>query len=456
MALVQSIVYDSLTNKWTVTLDGPTAGIESFPVSISYTGSKGYPTIVTSDGVIYSANNNTLIVPAGITEFSIVIAVVSTIYNLYLEDYTLELTVGTITFSQFFNVEELVLPPGPIGPVGPVGPQGPVGETGPIGPQGPEGEPGPVGPQGIPGLDGSDGDIGPPGPRGEQGPQGVPGLTGPQGLQGPRGFQGDTGPQGFPGPRGEQGLQGLQGDTGPEGPQGLRGVKGDKGDKGDTGPIGPIGPQGIQGEKGDPGSRGLQGPKGDKGDKGSQGDKGSFSCPATDPEKPLVLTGSPVGAATRDIEELHGLAYDYSAHLNSVCVSLEKIAEAQRIMAQKQTSMRDLLSIITALGCGPGFRTRGPYDWAGFAALYNSYVTQGQILNTSNNVSAADQQRALDAFTALFEASRSFQAFDDFPSDAELGPTPTGAPLESPFVVGPTAQVGPTDFVQGPFGIGPG
>lgn len=395
MANVQSISYDSETNRWNIVLNSATTGIESFPISLTYSGTKGYTTILTSDGVIYSALNNTLIVPSGITEFSIVIAVVSTVYNLYLEDYTIDLTVGAITFSQFFNVEELVLPSGPPGPQGPEGPIGPVG---PIGPQGP---------------------------------------------------QGPIGPVGAPGPEGGVGQQGAIGPVGLQGPQGLRGEKGDTGDKGDKGDTGPQGPRGDKGEQGDPGPRGLVGPQGSKGDKGDKGDRGEFSCPQLDPEDSLTLQGSSPGAAPRDIEELHGLAFNYSAHLSSICVSLEKIAEAQRIMAQKQTSMRDLLSIITALGCGPGFRTRGPYDWAGFAALYNSYVTQGQILDTSRNVSAEDQQRALEAFTGLFNSSRSFQAFDDFPSDASLGPSTPGFTSSTPFTAGPAANVGPLDFLGG-------
>ncbi len=93
MATVQDIVYNSTTNQWEVTLSGPTSTVESFSVSLSYDGTLGSPYIIPTEGVFYSANNNTLIVPAGISSFAVVIGVFSTVYNIFLDDYTISLTV---------------------------------------------------------------------------------------------------------------------------------------------------------------------------------------------------------------------------------------------------------------------------------------------------------------------------------------------------------------------------
>jgi hypothetical protein len=344
MASVQSIVYNNITNQWEVTLDGPTSTIESFPITLSYDGTLGSPYLIPTEGVFYSANNNTLIVPSGITEFAVVIGVFSTVYNNFLSDYTIELTVGGITESEFFDVQD---------------------------------------------------------PQGTPGPQGPPGPAGPIGGIGPAGSQGEQGEQGEKGDKGDQG---------------------EKGDKGDQGDAGPIGPQGIPGG---PGPRGFNGPPGPQGSPGPRGEDGVLICEGEE-ELPELDLPAPSGGAAAPLtkEELMGVAFDYSAILNKAVASLETIAETHKFIAQNVASIRQSQLVIRMLACGPGIRNRGPYDWAGFAAIYRQYVQQGEILNTSNHVSEAEQQRAWAEYTSLFNAVKTLAAFDDPPTDNPFVPGP--------------------------------
>jgi len=335
MATVQSISYNNITNQWEVTLDSPTSTVESFPIAVSYDGTLGSPYIIPTEGVLYSANNNTLIVPTGITEFAIVIGVFSAVYNIFLDDYTIELTVGSVTESEFFDVQD---------------PQGTPGEPGPPGPTGSDGR------NGADGRDGVDGAPGRDGVDGVNGTDGAPGRDGVDGAPGSRGFAGPPGPQGPAGPKGEDGILICQGEE--------------------------------------------ELPK-------------------------LKLTiPRPPGAAPLTKEELMGVAFDYSAILGRAVTALETMAETHKFIAQNVASIRQSQLVIRMLACGPGIRNRGPYDWAGFAAIYRQYVQQGEILNTSNQVSEADQQRAWAEYTSLFNAVKTLAAFDDPPTD-------------NPFVAGP-------------------
>lgn len=365
MASVQSISYNSVTNQWEVNLDGPTSTVQTFPVSLTYDGTLGSTYIIPTDGVVYSANNNSLIVPAGIDQFAVVIGVFSTIYNIFLDDYTLVLTIGGVTESQFFDVQDPQGTPGPVGPVGPEGPKGDRGLTGSQGPQGPQGD------------------------SGNTGPAGPAGAIGPIGPLGPKGDKGDTG------------------NLGPAGPTGPQGLRGDKGDKGDVGP------------------RGFNGPPGPQGDAGPKGEDGVLVCQGEEelPELDLDIPGGP-GAAPKVTEELKGVAFDYSAILGRAVTALETMAETQKFIAQNVASIRQSQLVIRMLACGPGIRNRGPYDWAGFAAIYRQYVQQGEVLNTNNHVSEEDQQRAWAEYISLFNAVKTLAAFDDPPTD-------------NPFVAGP-------------------
>jgi len=372
MALVQSIVYDNTVNQWKVTLDSPTITVQSFPVTVSYDGTLGSTYIVPTDGVLYSANNNTLIVPAGIREFAVIIGVFSTVYNIFLDDYTIELTIGTVTTSKFFDVQD------------------------PQGTPGPKGDPGALGPKGDKGDIGLTGPIGPIGPKGDRGDQGLPGAKGDQGDRGEKGEKGD---------RGEQGLQGDQGVPGIQGIQGFRG---------DTGADGAPGPRGFNGP---PGPQGPSGPKGEDGVLVCQGEEEL-------PELDLTIPGAP-GAAPKVTEELKGVAFDYSAILGRAVTALETMAETQKFIAQNVASIRQSQLVIRMLACGPGIRNRGPYDWAGFASIYRQYVQQGEVLDTSRQVTEEEQQRAWAEYISLFNAVKTLAAFDD-------------PPVDNPFVSGPT------------------
>jgi hypothetical protein len=143
-------------------------------------------------------------------------------------------------------------------------------------------------------------------------------------------------------------------------------------------------------------------------------------------ELPELALPAPSGGAAAPLtkEELMGVAFDYSAILNKAVASLETIAETHKFIAQNVASIRQSQLVIRMLACGPGIRNRGPYDWAGFAAIYRQYVQQGEILNTSNQVTEAEQQRAWAEYISLFNAVKTLAAFDDPPTD-------------NPFVVGP-------------------
>jgi hypothetical protein len=138
------------------------------------------------------------------------------------------------------------------------------------------------------------------------------------------------------------------------------------------------------------------------------------------PDLPVFNIPSCAGSTTN---EETGVV-DYTAILCQAVSALQTIAETHKFIAQNVASIRQSQLVIRMLACGPGIRNRGPYDWAGFASIYRQYVQQGEILNTSNQVTEAEQQRAWAEYISLFNVVKTLAAFDDPPTD-------------NPFVVGP-------------------
>lgn len=272
---VQTIIYNSDTNKWTVRLDAQTSSITSLPITIDYNGTKGTPIIFAEEGVIYSGNNNMLIVPVGVSEFDVVVGIYSNVYNVYLEDYTITLTIDGVVDEHTFYVQDSNLV------------------------------------------------------------NGIPGPVGPQGPAGPAGPKGDTGSSGAPGPEGPAGPEGPQGPQGPEGPEGPRGKD------------------------------------------------GQFNVPSdltAEEELTIAATSGPGSAPIRiERQGVDGIAiaFDYSQHLDRIVTALDKLAEADRILAQKVGSIKNFQNIMMLLATGPGIRSIGPADWPGGKTSYN-VTTNGQ------------------------------------------------------------------------------
>ncbi len=141
------------------------------------------------------------------------------------------------------------------------------------------------------------------------------------------------------------------------------------------------------------------------------------------PELDLNIPGAP-GGAPMVTKELEGVAFNYSEILGRAVTALETMAETQKFIAQNVASIRQSQLVIRMLACGPGIRNRGPYDWAGFAAIYRQYVKNGEILDTSREVSEVDQQRAWAEYISLFNAVKTLAAFDDPPTDNPFVPGP--------------------------------
>lgn len=64
-------------------------------------------------------------------------------------------------------------------------------------------------------------------------------------------------------------------------------------------------------------------------------------------------------------------------------------------------------TIIKNLAIGTGIHMVGPYDWIGFATLYNLYIEQGKLNDRTLEVSAADQAAALSRLQGYLDKLRS-------------------------------------------------
>lgn len=73
------------------------------------------------------------------------------------------------------------------------------------------------------------------------------------------------------------------------------------------------------------------------------------------------------------------------------------IAAKHTVVAEKQTLMEDHQHTVRDLAVGRGIHVISPYEWLGYAALYRLLVEQGDLLDTGENVSAADEAKALAA-----------------------------------------------------------
>lgn len=73
------------------------------------------------------------------------------------------------------------------------------------------------------------------------------------------------------------------------------------------------------------------------------------------------------------------------------------LAAKHTVVAEKHTLMEDHQHTVRDLAVGRGIHVISPYEWLGYAALYRLLVEQGDLLDTGENVSAADEAKALAA-----------------------------------------------------------
>lgn len=83
--------------------------------------------------------------------------------------------------------------------------------------------------------------------------------------------------------------------------------------------------------------------------------------------------------------------------LTAIEVHQGVLAAKHTIVAEKQTLMEDHQHTLRDLGVGTGIHVISPYEWLGYSALYRLLVEQGNLLDTGENVSAADEAKALAA-----------------------------------------------------------
>jgi hypothetical protein len=90
-------------------------------------------------------------------------------------------------------------------------------------------------------------------------------------------------------------------------------------------------------------------------------------------------------------------AFDYTKEFKNMAASLETIAvncsEIRNYIGDISKSCSPIPTIAN-LASGNGIHTTGAYDWIGAVSLLNYYVNQGAILDTTNNVSSANQANA--------------------------------------------------------------
>lgn len=87
-----------------------------------------------------------------------------------------------------------------------------------------------------------------------------------------------------------------------------------------------------------------------------------------------------------------------SNDIKKIVDSSERIADATESIDSTMKLIATDVDRIRQLGDtgGEGFRTISPYGWIGNAALYQLYVEQGYAIDDANNISEADQDRAIE------------------------------------------------------------
>jgi hypothetical protein len=135
----------------------------------------------------------------------------------------------------------------------------------------------------------------------------------------------------------------------------------------------------------------------------------------------------PVNVVIND--ESGAIAIDYTQYVERIAAAIETVAAQTTIIATKTTVIADKTTIIAdqtttiatkltaietyqkklkELGEGAGIHVVGPYDWLGLINVYKSLVEEGNILDTSTNVSDAKIAESLATVNAYIARIKSF------------------------------------------------
>lgn len=105
-----------------------------------------------------------------------------------------------------------------------------------------------------------------------------------------------------------------------------------------------------------------------------------------------------------DIEIDYTTLVDRAADaLESLAVSNAAMAASLATIATKLTSIESHQATMKTLAEGKGIHIISPYEWLNYSTLYRLLVEQGQALNATETVSAAEQTKALGVLKTYLE-----------------------------------------------------
>lgn len=131
------------------------------------------------------------------------------------------------------------------------------------------------------------------------------------------------------------------------------------------------------------------------------------------------MTANTVPTFSNNLLDQSGIAFDFSPYFDRIAIALETIANNSThisanvaSIANNISNMDNSIEILKNLGSNnEGIHVIGPYDWFSMITVYKLLVEQGKMLDTQDNVSAAEQAQS----NALIDGySNVLSSFDRF------------------------------------------